>query len=73
MIRKFLAHYVLRIAILHCYCFVYLYCCEIVVRSGGAKMDGGSNRIGDRADQLVTNAVAAKTDTPAAATASKPG
>ncbi|KAJ9563549.1 hypothetical protein OSB04_008709 [Centaurea solstitialis] len=43
-----------------------------VVRSGGgAKMDSCSNRIGD---QLVTNAVATKADTPAAAaSASKPG
>ncbi|KAI7741181.1 hypothetical protein M8C21_019360 [Ambrosia artemisiifolia] len=45
----------------------------VVVRCGGVKMDGGSNRIGGRADQLVTNAVAAKADVPAAAAASKPG
>jgi len=30
----------------------------VVMRSGGAKMDGGSSRNGGRADQLVTNAVA---------------
>ncbi|MFS8027695.1 hypothetical protein Hanom_Chr16g01501781 [Helianthus anomalus] len=45
----------------------------VVMRSGGAKMDSGSNQISGRADQLVTNAVATKADTPAASTASKPG
>ncbi|KAL8229805.1 hypothetical protein R6Q57_014705 [Mikania cordata] len=45
----------------------------IVVRSSGVKMDDGLYRFGGRADHLVTNAVAEKADTPAAAAASKHG
>ncbi|PWA73487.1 transketolase family protein [Artemisia annua] len=44
----------------------------VVVRSGGVK-DSGLKRIRCRGDQFVTNAVAAKADTPAESTASKPG
>nr|GEX12158.1 pyruvate dehydrogenase E1 component subunit beta-3, chloroplastic-like [Tanacetum cinerariifolium] len=44
----------------------------VVVRSGVVK-DSGLKRICCRGDQFVTNAVAAKADTPAESTASKPG
>ncbi|KAI3764203.1 hypothetical protein L2E82_14206 [Cichorium intybus] len=45
----------------------------VVVRSSAAKKDSGSSRTGGRADHLVTNAVATKSENPAASTASKPG
>ncbi|KAJ9565797.1 hypothetical protein OSB04_001763 [Centaurea solstitialis] len=45
----------------------------VVVRSDAAKVNPGLSKIGGRADQLVTNAVATKPDTSAASTASKSG